>query len=377
MRFRPHPVIFWCLILFAVISWLQVWSGANGFTKVIRFGDEFQDRALPELRDVPHHVFQNSGYDGQFYAQMALHPLVSSDAIARAVDGPNYRFRRILPSWLAWVGGMGQPWWILQAFSVLPMLAWLVLAFLLVRFWLPLDSTQNLVRALGCLFGVGVIASIELATPDLIGTVLVLASVTAFVRQREKSSIACLAAALLCKETFLLAGILRLNGFGGGWKAWRQRLLFGLMATLPLALWMFYLWNLGYPPSGGSSRNFTMPGVGLWFEAKEAWGFLLEGKNYNFFALFGLGIQGLCLLFYRRPEQPLWRVGMVFLALAFFLGEAVWEADPGAAYRVLIPITLAFNLCLPRDRRESLSFLLLGNISILVGMKYVLGFWWE
>jgi hypothetical protein len=377
MKPRLYPLLAFALVAFATVSWLQVWEEDTGFTKLIRFGEDFSERALPELQATPHYVHPNSGYDGQFYAQMALRPLVADAEIAEAVDATNYRFRRILPSWLAWLGGLGQTAWVLQAYAILPIVAWLGLAIIIVRCFLPLDSFENLLRWFGCLFGVGAVASVEQTTPDLIGAVFVLLAVAAYERKKENASWANLAAALLCKESFLIAGILRLDGFDGGLRAWWNRLCYGLLAVLPLALWMGYLWMQDYPPSSGSPRNFTIPGSGLWFETKEALGLLWEGKNYNAFALLTLIIQAVALLAYRRPDSPLWRVGVAFIGLAFFLGEAVWEADPGAAYRVLLPIALAFNLCLPSGRKETLSLLLLGNLSVLVGLKYVLGFWWE
>ena len=47
-----------------------------------------------------------------------------------------------------------------------------------------------------------------------------------------------------------------------------------------------------------------------------------------------------------------------------FLGEAVWEGYPGAASRVLLPMTLAFNVLVPRGAKWWL-LLLLGNLTVL------------
>ena len=46
-----------------------------------------------------------------------------------------------------------------------------------------------------------------------------------------------------------------------------------------------------------------------------------------------------------------------------FLGAAVWEGYPGAASRVLLPMTLAFNILVPRGWKWW-GVLLLGNLSV-------------
>jgi hypothetical protein len=48
------------------------------------------------------------------------------------------------------------------------------------------------------------------------------------------------------------------------------------------------------------------------------------------------------------------------------LGTAVWEGYPGAFTRVLLPLTLAFNVLAHRTR-AALAWLLLGNLGIAAG----------
>ena len=68
---------------------------------------------FPTLAAVPHAtVPPGFTYDGQFYAQLALDPLLRNPAIDRALDQPPYRARRILFSWTAWLAGFGRPWWV-------------------------------------------------------------------------------------------------------------------------------------------------------------------------------------------------------------------------------------------------------------------------
>jgi hypothetical protein len=49
-----------------------------------------------------------------------------------------------------------------------------------------------------------------------------------------------------------------------------------------------------------------------------------------------------------------------------FLGEAVWEGEPSAASRVLLPMQFAFNVLVPSGRWW-VPVLLLGNLTLLTG----------
>lgn len=72
-----------------------------------------------------------------------------------------------------------------------------------------------------------------------------------------------------------------------------------------------------------------------------------------------------CLFFVLRPRwsEAWWRAGIGYAVLLAVLGEAVWEGYPGAASRVLLPMTLAFNMLVPRGRAWWLV-LLLGNLTV-------------
>ena len=56
-------------------------------------------------------------------------------------------------------------------------------------------------------------------------------------------------------------------------------------------------------------------------------------------------------------------MGAAYSILMIFLGGAVWEGYPGAASRVLLPMTLAFNVLVPRGRLW-LPLLLMGNLTV-------------
>ena len=88
--------------------------------------------------------YQSPGYDGQFYAQLAVEPLLRNRRLDKALDTPPYRARRILFSWTAYVLGLGRPRWILKAYALQNIIAWLLLAWLLLR-WFPPSAPRNAV----------------------------------------------------------------------------------------------------------------------------------------------------------------------------------------------------------------------------------------
>src|SRR4030095_17190637 len=81
-------------------------------------------------------------------------------------------------------------------------------------------------------------------------------------------------------------------------------------------------------------------------------------------AVLALAVQVGFVLARPRPREPWWAVGATFALFAFFLSDPVWEGNLGAATRVLLPLTLAFNVLVPRTRR-GLIVLVLGNLTVL------------
>ena len=64
-----------------------------GFVSLIDFGQRFRERALPEVREFTPPSRSGWGYDGQFYAQLALRPSLDDPALERALDNATYRAR--------------------------------------------------------------------------------------------------------------------------------------------------------------------------------------------------------------------------------------------------------------------------------------------
>ena len=369
------------LVLF-IGSMAKYHDPETGFTTLIRFGDSFHDQALPAVRAVPHHVVENSGgYDGQFYAQLAVDPLLLDPAIDVALDSPVYRARRILFSWTAFLLGLGQPELILQAYAIQNVLFWILLAFLLCR-WFPPRDLQSFCLWFGCMFSHGVIVSVTAAVPDGPGMLLLALTVFAVERGRPRCAAGLVGLAGLAKDINLLWGAVLIEWNGTSRSDWRSLSARGLLVAGPLAVWMLYLWigNHEFEDIAGLG-NFAVPLTGYvtkWgttlSELREV-GWVSQAR-FSLFFVVGLTTQALVLLTVRAPANPWWRAGMASCGLMVFLGPAVWEGYPGAATRVLLPMTFAFNTGLPRNRWFWPLFVL-GNLAVLSALEALRVPFWE
>jgi hypothetical protein len=238
----------------------RFWHPVYGLTALIQLDAPNEELKLPAFRQYPVFVHQDhGGYDGLYYAQIALDPTLRDPGLPRAIDNLSYRARRILPPALAWAGGLGRPDWIIRIYPWLNVIAWLALAAVL---WRLLDVTtlRGLVAWTGVLFSAGALASVRLALTDLIALALLAAALLAAERQRGRAGVACLSLAVLSRETSVLglAGLLTRPWFS------RRNVAAVVAVAAPLALWLAYVrWRVGPADAGWS--NLTLPVVG-WIE---------------------------------------------------------------------------------------------------------------
>ena len=189
-----------CLFLVLIAS---KFSLQTGFTSLIRFGETWESRRSSALNGLPvATVPDSSGYDGQFYAQVALDPLLRNPGTGAALDVPAYRARRILVPAIATIIGMGNPWPVLQAYALLNVVCWLVLAWLLRRAISGNDWTA-FARWAGCMFGMGALESVRQSLVDLPAALLLTLAILAHDRARTGQSTGWLALANLAKESSL------------------------------------------------------------------------------------------------------------------------------------------------------------------------------
>jgi len=298
----------------------------------------------------------SAGYDGQFYAQIATDPLLRNPELDHAIDAPAYRARRILLPAIAALAGAGNAWWTVQAYALLNIFCWLVLAWVL-REWIDRDDWIGFARWTACMFSMGVLESVRQSLVDLPALLLLAVGIRAYTRRRSSpQSTLWLALGNLTKETTLIGTLAvnceELNDRG----KWRQFIFKMAIAALPLGLWWLYVdHRFNGPSSGEGWANLNWPFVDMIAQGRLCLSELVKGNfdgrySFGLLAITGLMIQSGTLWCHRDFKSPWWRVGAAYALLFPFLGVWVWSGY-WAACRAVLPLTIAFNLLLPADRR--------------------------
>jgi hypothetical protein len=373
LRFR-HFAIALRAFLILIFLWLvsRYWHPHYGFTQFLQSDQATSAVMLSDLKDARLYVNRDPGsYDGFYYAQIATDPALRNPELKTAIDNPGYRARRILLGAIAWCLGFGQPDATLRAYAALNIFLWLALAVVLWRIF-PVADPRATVAWTGLMFAAGTLLSVRFALPDLAAAMFLAAAMMKVERGQRVLAGLWIGLGALARDTALLgvAGLwperdpsrnARLNAAKGA-----------LVAVLPLALWMVYVWtHLG--PSGAGLHNFNWPFFGWFNKARDLWRAWDIELNHalvitSALSFVALSVQVVYLVTHFRERGPWWRMGLAFVALLASLGPAVWGDDfPGAFVRVLLPIGLAFNVLVIR-RRAALLWLVLGNLSVGSGL---------
>jgi hypothetical protein len=362
----PHLVV----AVFFLSCVAYFYDRASGFTSLVSFGHGFAESRHPALRDMQLADDPEMGYDGQFYAQLAVDPLVLDEATVEAMDAPGYRARRPLAPAIAHVIGLGHPWYAVQAYAVLNVVCWLLLGWLLLH-WLPPGRAAAAAAWTACMLSGGLLASVVRALIDGPSVVILVLAVLAVERGRQASGAAALGFAILGRDSHIVGGGL-LAGPERRWTlgslAWHA-----MLVVVPLALWLVYLiWVRDISPFDAGHRNFAPPLVGFigrWGEAfaEVTLTSVVSLGVSGLTTMIGLTVQAIVLLARPNWRDPWWRVGAGYVVLLCVLGASVWEGHPVAAARTLLPMTLAFNILLLRGR-WSWPLWFAGNLHVFEGL---------
>lgn len=362
---RSYAVVYVALTAWFALSVVRIYDTQTGFSSLLLFGDRFAPQRLARLHDLPVYTYRNSnGYDGQFYAQIAVAGNPFDRHLATALDDPGYRTRRVLLPVLAHLAGFGRPEWVLTAYALSNLLGWLILAYVVARWWFPPVSLGNLMRWIGTVFGAGMLVSVTRSLTDGPALLVIATGVRCLEVNRRWLAAGILGLAGLVRETSVIAAALFVPPLEKQRDAWRRGLLAGLVCVLPTVLWMGAVSSYYGTITKGS---LAPPAIGFLKECHRVYAMLRAGEFHrakdDVYVIVALAVQVAFLLARPRPALAWWRVGAGFAALACFLGWGFWEDALSGVPRTLLPLTLAFNVLVPRTR-AGLVLLLAGNLTV-------------
>jgi hypothetical protein len=346
-------------------------SAEAGFLRFLVVGRVFEPRALPELREARPPLSSEHGYDGQFYAQLALDPTLRRAELRQALDAPAYRSRRIgLPA-LAHLLGFGRPQVVLQLYAALNFAFWAALLAAFLRH-VGLERPRDFLLAAALLWNTGTLVSVGRALTDLPAMALGVMAVWQISRKLAPASL--LSAACLVRETSILQ-ILALGRPERGRGGLTRLLVTWALVSLPVAAWFVYVWwNVGPPELPGRAQiapPFVSLATKLLAAGNDLWetvrgGNRLFPKTFELLAPMSLAVQAIYLIRHPRVSSRAWRFGVGFVVLLFCVGHGIW-VEQYAFCRVLLPLTAAFNL-LVHEHEERASYarwFFAGNVGMI------------
>jgi hypothetical protein len=360
-------MIAWLLCALFLLAVASFYQPRVGFTALIGL-PEGRHVEPPALRQVPH-VTSTQSYDGAFYAVRALDPLVRDPAVDRYMDSAPFRARRVLFSWTAFVLGLGRPEWILQAYALQNVAAWLLLALLLTR-WLDVATPRGLALWAACLFSHGLLWSVRLSLLDGPSLLVIATAVWAVEAERPFLAAAIAGLAGLARETNVIAAAAiqppRTR------REWLRALALALIVVLPVLIWMDYLWSIYRSTLLQVNDPLGWPGAGFVSSLQRTWQRATapdasRRELLNLPLMVSMAIEAAYVGTRWQWRQPWWRVAAGYVVLMLVLGRSLWDPHTGAITRVLLPLTIGFNILLaaePRARRFWPWFVL-GNLHVL------------
>lgn len=374
----PVPKVF-RILFFAVLLLLpstyitSKYNPETHFTSLICFGSELSTSSLKEVREIPKTCIGTIGYDGQYYAQIAVDPSLRNPQLRSALDSPWYRAKRILVPALCYVIGLGKPWLIVQAYALINMIFYALLLGGLIYFIKP-HSVRELLGIGTIMWTTGCLVSIERSLLDLPAATFVFLAAS----MGNRWSFPIFSAAVLTKETALFS-ILAV-----AWsRSWRGKeicttaILTAGAIIAPIICWSGYVSSI----FGGSivekSHSLGGPLIGLFEKVYGSGASLLtiftKQSISAFLAVFSLSelltvlsliVEALYVIIKPRLDSPYWRMGIGFALLYFFLAEPAFIEQIGYT-RIVLPLTVAFNLLLiQHERRHFIAWFCAGNVGL-------------
>jgi hypothetical protein len=339
-----------------------------GFTALIGFpaGHEYE---APQMAAIAHWDYPGwASYDGQFYAQRAFDPFLRDPRVDRAMDLAPYRARRMLFSLTAYVFGLGKPAWVLEAFALQNVACWLLLAWVLTR-WLPVDGWRTLALWTACLFSHGLLWSVRFSLLDGPSLLLTALAILVVDRGHPLWSAALVGVGGVGRETSLIAALSQ--PIPRDRRGWIQVAVAALLVIAPLLVWQDYLRSIYRSTTFYGSDLLVAPFSAVtWSWSRALRALRLSGvwssSGLTICLLLSVTVQAIYVVVKRDLRSPWWRVGLGYAALMIVVDRVVFDPGNGALTRVMLPLTVAFNVLLARERRAAFwSWFVAGNLHVI------------
>lgn len=369
----------YALVILCVLAIVgSYYDQRTGLTVLLSLPANSHDWELPAVRATDHaHNEEDVGYDGQFYAQMAVDPLLRDPDIDRALDNPGYRAHRVLLSWIAWAitpgaGAAAR----LEAFAWINIVAWLMMAWLLTR-WLPPTDARMFVLWAGVLVGHGWVMSIRHSLTDGPSVLLMAIAIALVERRRSWWSALVIGISGLARETNIAAGVVLLREIRADLRSVLGVGARLILCILPLALWLDYLRSIYGQHVFAGGGHISVPLVGLLWKLRMTIdlvaGSALTGPAVitaaTVLALFGqLAALVWCTrewVRHRTLSLDWLLIAWVFAGLALTAHRVIWDGTPGAFTRVLLPLSVGVNVLLGGSRTAPWWLIVFANLSMV------------
>jgi hypothetical protein len=357
---RARAAIILVLSLLPALFVASQFTWQHGFTRLLDVRPSYLPRrALPEFQALHPATFEKKGYDGQFYAQLAIDPLLRNPQLARALDGPEYRARRILLPAIAWLLGGGQPAAAVTIYTLLNLAAWYILFTLLVRSQRP-TTVQAWLCIAAIMLTTGAFSSLARSLTDLpAATLLVAAAVLG-----SWSRTLALALSVLTKETYLVCAWAPIPDLSKRAHEFPRGIIHVAAVVLPWLLWAIYV-HLHFAMPAYGTDNFSWPFEG-WLHCIVS--SIQAVKLKLALAALSLLVQLGYLVSRPQFKSFYWRA-----AISFGIAGALLTDDPFASEvsftRDLLPMTIGFNVLLTQEPPARFLFWFsAGNIGLFVSL---------
>lgn len=354
-------------------AWVShsIWIGE--FWEHLYLGQEFENRAIEPMKGIGVPARTPYGYDGQFYSQLALDPLLLREDLSRALDIRSRASRILLPA-VCWVAGVGKTKWILSVYIFSNYVFVVILVVLLLKIGIAEDG-RGIALLIAIMWSSGVIVSTERALLDLPAVTLLLLACLA----SQGSGVVWFSLAMLTREASLTsAGCLIRNEDRFDFRTAIK--LFGLITAgiFPWVMWMLYIrWRLGAMEMGGGAvsvevfTSYLQAWGAKWEGLKELpirWGLFYfsnwERSVWEILALSSISFQAGWIAIRWKLRSPFWWMALGNLLYIPIMGSDGFSEQEGFC-RILLPLTVGFNLVLSENRGKWFwVWFVLGNVGM-------------